>query len=185
MQEIWKDVPNYNGKYRVSNLGNVISVNYLNTGKDHPLSLKHHHTGYLMVRLCSGDRKHQKNRTVHSLVAESFIPNPDNKRCINHIDGNKTNNRADNLEWVTHKENTQHAIKTGLQNPHDNNHPHGKNVVNSREIYQYSVSGEFITSWECISDAARYYGMNPCMIINNASGRTKSAYGYVWKYKRT
>lgn len=182
MHEIWKDIPNYHGKYRVSNYGNVISVNYLNTGKDQPLSLKHHHSGYLMVRLCCGDKNNQKNRTVHSLVAESFIPNPENKKCINHIDGNKANNRVDNLEWVTHKENAQHAIKTGLRDPHKNNHPKGKDVPNSRKINQYSMDGIFIRSWECISDAAREYGVNPSQIVNNAKGRNKSVHGYIWRY---
>lgn len=182
MQEIWKDIPGYNGKYRVSNLGNVMSINYLNQGIDKLLSLKNHHSGYLIVRLCSGNKSDQKNRTVHSLVAEAFIPNPYNKRCVNHIDGNKKNNRVDNLEWVTHRENTQHAIRTGLRDPHKNNHPKGADTINSRSVIQYSKSGEYIRTWDCISDAARYIGINPCMITNNASGRTKSAHGFVWKY---
>lgn len=182
MREIWKDIPGYNGKYRVSNFGNVLSRNYLNTGVDRPLVLKKHHSGYVFVRLCNGAGIKQKNMTVHILVASAFIPNPFCKPCVNHIDGNKANNRVDNLEWVTYKENTQHAIRTGLRDPHKNNSQKGKNNVNSRHVLQYSIDGVFIRSWDCISDAARNYKMNPCMITNNASGRSKSARGYVWKY---
>lgn len=182
MQEIWRDIAGYNGKYRVSNLGNVLSINYLNQGVRKMLSLKRHHSGYLIVRLCSGSQSKQKNRSVHSLVAEAFIPNPQCKPCVNHIDGNKWNNRADNLEWVTQKENVQHAIKTGLRNPHNNNHPKGKDVVNSRIVFQFSKTDVFVRQWDCVSDAARYYGINPCMIVNNAMGRTKSAHGFKWVY---
>lgn len=182
MREIWKDIDGFNGKYRISNLGNVMSMNFSNSGKSKLLTPKKHHSGYLLVRLGYGDSRKQKNRTVHSLVAEAFIPNPEHKRCVNHIDGNKENNSVSNLEWVTHKENSQHAIKTGLRDPHKNNHPKGRDVVNSRSVVQYSKAGEFIRSWDCISDAARHINCNPCMIINNASGRTQSAHGFVWKY---
>lgn len=183
MQEIWKDINGYNGKYRVSSLGNVMSVNYLNTKTDRILSAKKHHTGYLIVRLSGGSRDSIKSFMVHTLVANAFIENPLNKPCINHIDGNKENNRVDNLEWVTYKENMHHAIVNGLRNPHRNNHPKGKDVVNSRNIIQYTKSGEYVKTWECISDAARFYNVAPCSIINNAMGRTKTLKGFVWRYE--
>lgn len=182
MQEIWRQIPGYNGKYCISNFGNVLSRNFLNTGVDKLLVLKKHHSGYLFVRLCNGSSDDQKNLTVHSLVAKAFIPNPSNKRCVNHIDGNKHNNHVDNLEWVTHKENSQHAIKHGLRDPHKNNHPKGKDTPNSRCVMQYTPEGVFIKTWDCVSDAARAYSMNPCQIINVAKGRNKTAHGYVWKY---
>lgn len=182
MRKIWKDIKGFDGKYKISNFGEVMSIDYGKTKKSKLLTPKQHHTGYLLVRLCYGDGRMPKNRTIHSLVAEAFIPNPENKRCVNHKDGNKTNNNVTNLEWNTHKENCQHAIKTGLRDPHKNNHPKGSDVVNSRGVAQYSKAGEFIRSWDCISDAARHINCNPCMIINNASGRTKSCHGYVWKY---
>ena len=184
MREIWKDIPGFGGRYRISNQGNVMSMNYLGTGKPKLLKAKKHHSGYLTVRLCYGDGRPQKNRTIHSLVAESFIPKKPNSTCVNHIDGNKHNNCADNLEWVTFKENINHAIRTGLKNPHYNNHPSGSNTPNSRCVYQYSKDGTFIKKWDCISDAARFYGMNPCMITNNASHRTLSAKGFVWEYNQ-
>lgn len=182
MQEIWKEIPGYNGKYLISNLGNILSTNYSGTGKTHQLKQKKHHTGYLFVRLSNGSRKEQKNCTIHSLVAHAFIPNPLNKRCVNHIDGDKTNNCISNLEWTTHKENSEHAIRTGLRNPHKNNHPKGKYTPNSRRIDQYDIDGNLIKSWDCISDAARECNILPSQITNNAKGRNKTVHGFVWKY---
>lgn len=177
MKEIFKEIPGFEGKYSVSNLGNVMSLNYLNKKKPKLLVPIKHHGGYMIVHLGKS-----KIRMIHTLVAEAFIPNPDKKKYVNHIDGNKSNNMVTNLEWVTSKENMNHAIMTGLRNPHKNNHPKGKDVVNSRPIIQCLKDGTFIKRFECISDAAREIGCNPCMIVNNASGRTRSAHGFVWKY---
>ena len=177
MEEIFKDVHGYEGRYKVSNLGNVISVNYQNTGIPKMLTPIKHHGGYLIVHLGAN-----KIRMIHTLVAESFLPNDDGKKFVNHIDGNKHNNRLDNLEWVTTKENINHAIKTGLRDPHKNNARLGKDNPTRKPILQFSKAGEFIARWECISDAAREIGCDPCMIVNNASGRTKSAHGFIWKY---
>lgn len=177
MKEIYKPVHGYENKYMISNLGNVMSLDYQNTRKPKVLKPIKHHLGYLLVHLGES-----KIKMIHTLVAEAFIPNPEQKGFVNHIDGNKQNNVVSNLEWVTSRENINHAIRTGLRDPHKNNHPKGKDVVNSKPVDQYSKSGEFIKHWDCMSDAARAIGCNPCMIVNNASGRTKSAHGYVWKY---
>ena len=181
MPEIWKTVDGYNGKYMISNYGNVLSKNFLNTGEDRLLKLKRHHSGYIFVRLCNGAGQKQKNQTIHILVARAFIPNPDNKPCVNHIDGNKANNHVTNLEWVTHKENKQHAIRTGLSNPHKNNRQ-GKGNTNSRPVYQFTKDNVFVKKWESISEAARYYSVRPSTIINHLKGRLKSACGFIWKY---
>ena len=175
--EVYKDIPNFEGRYKVSNYGNVMSVNYLNKGVSKLLVPIKHHTGYLYVHLGSDCMK-----SVHSLVASVFVKNPHNYRCVNHKDGNKTNNNAKNLEWVTNRENVRHAIYTGLRNPHLNNHPKGKDTPNSRAVNQFSKTGTFIRKWDCISDAARYIGCKPCTITNNAAGRTKSVHGFVWRY---
>lgn len=178
MKEVYKDIPGYEGRYQVSNFGNVVSLNYLFTKKEKQLTPVKHHGGYLIIHLGK-----DKIRMIHTLVAEVFIPKEEGKRFVNHIDGNKHNNRVDNLEWVTSKENMNHAIRTGLRNPHKNNHPKGADTPNSRAIYQCSKDGKVIKKWDCISDAARSINCRPSSICNNASGRIKSLHGFVWKYE--
>lgn len=177
MKEIYKDIPGFENKYQISNFGNVKSVNYLNTKKPRVLVPIKHHLGYLLVHL-----GFNKIKMVHTLVAESFIPNPEGKKYVNHIDGNKQNNNVRNLEWVTSKENMNHAIRTGLRNPHKNNHPRGSDTSNSKHVFQCTKDGTPIKEWACISDAAREIGCNPSSIVNNAMGRTKTLHGFTWKY---
>ena len=180
MKEVFKDIEGFEGKYQVSNKGNVKSLNYLGTKRPKNLKPTRHHLGYMIVKLGKNNWS-----MVHTLVAKAFIPNIEGKKYVNHIDGNKANNNVTNLEWVTSKENMNHAIRTGLRDPRKNNHPKGAAVVNSKAVIQYSKDGEFIKKWDCISDAARAIGCNPCMIINNAAGRTLSAHGFVWKYNES
>ncbi len=126
MEEIWKDVPGYEGLYLVSNFGNVKSlprkVSYINKyGKETSTIcggniLSKTKTGqgwktdnyYLSVMFTVGNKS--KRMLVHRLVAAAFIPNPDNLPQVNHIDGDKTNNRVDNLEWCTMNHNMEHAM---------------------------------------------------------------------------
>lgn len=109
MEEQWKPIPGWEGLYEASDQGNIKSFR---NGIERNLTLTSDN-GYLRVGLCrKGFVKHLR---VHRLVAESFLPNPENKPCINHKDGNKLNNHISNLEWCTHKENMRHAFKTGLK----------------------------------------------------------------------
>ena len=116
MIEIWKDIPEYEGLYQVSNLGNIRSF-YLKNGrlsqKTKPIKLKKDRYGYLKLTLCKN--KKYKYVTIHRLVAEAFIPNPENKLQVNHKDGNKFNNQVSNLEWCTCIENIHHAFNIGLR----------------------------------------------------------------------
>ena len=114
MIERWKDIKGYEGKYQVSNLGNVKSLLDKSLKKrEKILKPSLTHKGYLRVYLSKESKK--STRLIHRLVAEAFIPNLENKETVNHIDGNKTNNRIDNLEWLSNIENQRHAWKMGLK----------------------------------------------------------------------
>lgn len=119
--EIWKDIIGWENCYMVSNKGRVKSLdrrvphmNHTIGRKGTLLKLSYNATGYLTLRQFSLRTKGRKI-FVHKLVAEAFIDNPENKKCVNHIDGVKDNNCLENLEWVTHSENIIHAKATGLQ----------------------------------------------------------------------
>lgn len=109
-EEIWKDIPNYEGLYQISNYGRVKSIprTYKKRKIDKEIikKLKTMPNGYIRVSLSKNGKT--KDYYVHRLVAKAYIPNIDNKPCINHKDCNRNNNNANNLEWVTHKENNSY-----------------------------------------------------------------------------
>lgn len=114
MKEIWKDIVEYEGIYQVSNLGRVKSLERIVLSNGVAMKRKErvlkssNRQGYRQLTLAKNRSRVQKS--VHRLVAEAFIPNPDNKKEINHIDGDKTNNIVDNLEWCTRRENAIHSV---------------------------------------------------------------------------
>lgn len=103
---LWKDIANFKGRYSVSMRGEIYSK------KNHLIMKQTTNTGYLRLSLVSNDGR-RRGKYVHRLVAETFIPNPEGKSQVNHKDGNPLNNRVDNLEWVTPKENMIHASELG------------------------------------------------------------------------
>ncbi len=136
MVEIWKEINGYED-YLISNIGNVISKKKI---KHLLLTKCKDNYGYYVVALFSNNKR--KTLKVHRLVALNFIDNPYDKETVNHINGIKTDNRVENLEWCTSAENTYHANKTGLTNIKGENHiksvTNEKTVVKLRERYKNS-----------------------------------------------
>jgi len=117
MEEEWRELKGSRETYLISNLGNVKTKERIGARGyhvcSHEFSKSHNSSGYLRVSLTIDDKR--KSYFIHRLVAKLFIPNPENKEYVNHKDGNKENNRADNLEWVTRSENEKHAWRIGLK----------------------------------------------------------------------
>ena len=119
--EIWKDIPGFEGKYRVSSFGRIKSLDRFREKHHYPecilnTSKRLTHDGYARVSVRDDDG-YQHEYRVNKLVATVFIPNPDGKSSVNHIDGDKLNNHVSNLEWATRSENMKHAYKHGLKLP--------------------------------------------------------------------
>lgn len=159
--EHWKDIKDYEGLYQISDYGRVKSLERFNRRnimvKEKNLRAGKNSEHYYIVVL-SKNGKHETKK-VHRLVAEAFIPNPENKPEVNHIKPvtkNKCINRIDNLEWNTSKENSQHSMKLNRNvNP-----PVMKGKANpySKQLKQYDLKGNLIKIWDCINDCTNYFG---------------------------
>ena len=161
MIEEWKTVTNFSN-YQVSNLGNAKNIK---TNK--MLKLHNSGRGYLQVSLSKNGKT--KQFYIHRLVAEHFIPNPENKPEVNHIDENIQNNVADNLEWCNHSYNQNYGNR--------NNKVREKLGI---KIKQYDLNGNFIRVFNSITEAQKH--CNTTHICKCLKGKFKQAGGYVWKY---
>ena len=164
MSEKWKEIPGYDGDYQVSNLGRIRSFKKWNDGrKSRILKPSTNSYGYHFVMLSKNGK--QTPKTIHRLIAKAFIPNPKNKRTINHKNGDKADNKIENLEWATYSENHKHAFKNGLRNHKGENSPLSKltenNVLTIRAIpkwfgiSQVEISRAFNVDPSHISDIIR------------------------------
>lgn len=160
MEEIWKDIEGYEGLYQVSNFGNIKSIKRRRTkGGKLKETMRY---GYKYVTLSKYGKI--KRLSVHRLVAQAFIPNPNNYDIVNHKDENKSNNYATNLEWCTQAQNVQYSKKTS-------------------SILQLDLNGNIIKEWESARNAEINNGFDNSCIIKCCKGKRKSHKGYRWQYK--
>lgn len=160
--EEWRDIKNYEGRYQVSSFGRVKSLKGLEK-----ILKPDYRNEYLYVVLYKNHKS--KAIAVHRLVAKMFIPNPENKVQVNHIDGNKTNNKVKNLEWCSPKENVIHSNRVLCRG-------------RGRGIKQYSKEGTFIQKWVNAYQASENTGICRRNINACVNGLYRSAGGYVWRW---
>ena len=187
--EIWRTaIVNgevYEGLYKVSNLGKILSLNYRNTGKADLMTPSDNGHGYFQVGL----RKNGETNwcLVHRLVAETFLPNPENKPEVNHKDEDKTNNfvflnedgsvdkEKSNLEWKSHKDNCNHGTR---------NERISKKMTNgklSKPVLQFTLNGEFIREWHSTMECERN-GFNSGHVSSCCNEKQKTHKGFLWMY---
>lgn len=156
MNEIYKDIKDYEDLYEVSDTGlvrNKVSGKILKPSKDK--------YGYLYINLWKKGK--YKTYRIHRLVARAFIPNPLNLPQVNHIDENKFNNNVDNLEWCDCQYNIDYSV--------------------SKPVCQYSLDGTLLNIYKSACEASRQTGVNRQNICQCCLGKTKSAGNFIWKYK--
>lgn len=176
LQEVWRPVKHYENVYLVSNLGNVKrkSTNII-------LKAVNNGSNYWGVSLCVKSKAVRVY--VHRIVAESFIPNPENKAEVNHIDGDRSNNSLANLEWVTRSENHHHRYKILKQ---DGVNKGKTGILNwrSKVIYQKDLAGSIINMFHGSGDAEKSTGIKRRM-ISKAAKYEKMYNGFLWSYAVT
>lgn len=188
MREEWRDITGYEGFYQVSNMGKVRSLDRTFLRSDGTTAtyksrvLKPAGRPYLHVYL-SKNNVHNMMR-VHRLVAEAFVPNPENLKCVDHIDCNKTNNRSDNLRWCNHLQNMQYAQENGLLA--GNFHYEllsDETKLAMKAPRMVSIVRDDGTEYDCVEDAAKEMGVTHGAISHVLRGLTKTCKGYSFKYK--
>lgn len=180
MIEEWKDIPGYESYYQVSNFGRIRSLQY--KGRKRMLVLKPiiKRTGYYVVSI------NRLQKHIHRLVAEAFLPNPCNFPVVDHIDTDKSNNSVENLRWCSIKDNVNNPLSKELRTNMVRRKCYGrlgKDSLTHKAVYQFSITGEFVRHWECMSDACRHYGIDTGSMTRVCQGKSHTAKGFVWRYQ--
>lgn len=163
-----KPISGFNG-YLISDEGFIISGK---TGRR--MKCHKNNKGYYIANLFKDGKYHRF--LLHRLVAIEFVPNPNNKPEVNHINGDKECCAAWNLEWCTRQENNLHAAKTGLA-------PQlMRNNWRSKKVAQYSLDGDLIKVWPSLREVERDTGFDHGCVGACCNGKVKKSYGYIWKY---
>lgn len=170
--ENWKDIKGYEGLYQVSDMGRVkssdrIVKNHLYKGKI--LNGEKFGNGYIRIDLCKDGKR--KVCLLHRLVAEAFVPNPDNLPEVNHNDENIENCVASNLSWMSSKGNANWGTRNQRQA-----------LKISKPIQELTLNGDMLTVWNSASDAAKHYGFNKSNICACCAGRLLTYKGRKWAY---
>lgn len=208
--EIWKDIKGYEGLYQVSNMGRVKSLNrfiYKSNGTIQPFKGKIcamcPDNNYIKVSLSKNGKYALK--LVHRLVAEAFIPNPENKPEIDHINTDRKDNRVENLRWCTHKENvnnpltiskykantgrivsneTREKLSLALKGRKMSKESISKRTKSTyKPIIQLTLDGNFIKEWESATIIERELHLTNGNIGKCCKGLIKQSFGFIWKYK--
>lgn len=173
MHEIWKPIAGYEDRYEVSNLGRIKSLKYNRIMS--PQERQHGYLGVMLYGQGGHPKRGCKTHSVHRLVAEAFVPNPNGLPEVNHIDENKQNNVASNLEWVTHKENSTHGTRRERI---------GEKHYNAvrKPVVQQTVDGVDIAVFPNARAAERatracYGGISNC-----CHGKQETSGGYKWRF---
>lgn len=174
MIEVWKDIENYETLYQVSNFGNIKSKQKITNGKygfhiqrEKIIKTHIHKSGYVIVLLCKKGK--QKSYRVHRLVANAFLEKNKDKQYVNHINGIKNDNRVENLEWCSQKENIRKAIEQGLMT----NKHRCKKIIKKK-------NGVIIEEYSSITEASKKTSISRRCLYLCINNKQKTSCGYEW-----
>lgn len=165
-KEIRKDIKGYEGVYKISNFGRVKSLKF---GKERILKLCVSNNGYLVVNLCKNNK--YRSHYVHRLVVEAFIPNPENKPEVNHINEDKINNMISNLEWCTRKYNLNYGTRRLREA-----------ISKGHKVKVIDIANGEYNYYPSIRECARQLGVNRTNIVNCSNGKVSHVGGYIFEY---